>query len=288
MQSVELVGLLQAEGVRATVAPDADSLRFITLDAWKSMGCAICDAEEGAYEIAGDSAESAAERILTALHVSDMRGLTVLVTAGPTIEDIDCVRFLSNRSTGRMGVAIAQAAARRGARVLLVHGPLQTRIPDNEGIESHPVRSAFEMHTAVMELIVECKTAIFAAAVADFTPASRFAGKIKKGALPDSLRLNLEPTPDILSGAGRLVNPPFLVGFAAEADDVELNAMNKMQSKNCDMICANMISAPGRGFAGSENELIIFHRDGRRVDVPLQNKLDCAHEIIDQIRMAAG
>lgn len=283
IEAVELVRLLQEEGVQVAVAPSLESLRFITRDAWKSLGCSICDDGEGVLELVGDSAGRDAERVMTSMHVSDMQGRRVLVTAGPTIEDIDCARFLSNRSSGRMGVAIAQAAARRGAIVALVHGPLKTVVPENEGIFARPVRNAMNMRAAVMELIAECDVAIFAAAVADFAPASPCSGKIKKESSSKSLRVDLRRTPDILSEAGNLADSPFIVGFAAEADNLEANAEQKMKYKNCDIICANSIAVPGRGFEDTDNELLIIHRDGRKTNVPLQKKLGCAHRIIDEI-----
>ncbi len=279
----ELVRILRAEGLHVSVAPSADSLRFLTEDAWISLGCTICSAENASFEIGGADAELAAERILAAVHVQDIKDRTVLVTAGPTAEDIDCVRFLTNRSTGRMGIAVALAAARRGAEVNLVHGPLATRVPANDLITATPVRSATEMHAATMHLIGGCDIAIFAAAVADFTPANQVSGKIKKSGQRAGLNLDLKRTPDILAEAGRLSAKPFLVGFAAEVDDLEANAMMKIQTKNCDMICANIVSSAGQGFASAQNEMTIFHRDGRSLHIPLSSKLDCAHAILDEI-----
>jgi len=221
-----------------------------------------------------------------ALTKQDLAGQRLLLTAGPTIEDIDPVRFVSNRSTGRMGLALAEAAFCRGAEVTVVHGPLPAldfpAFPDR--LRLVPVRSAKEMYEAVIAAIPQCDIAVLCAAVADYAPSSCAAQKIKKQ--PDeALHLCLERTPDILAALGNLPEPrPFLVGFAAESNDLEENAALKLKTKHCDLICANNISEPGCGFAVSTNRVTIFFQDGTpALELPLLSKDETASRILDQV-----
>jgi phosphopantothenoylcysteine decarboxylase / phosphopantothenate---cysteine ligase len=225
---------------------------------------------------------AAADRLLTPA-ASPLRGRTVLVTAGPTYEDIDAVRYVGNRSSGRMGFAIAAEAQRRGARVTLVAGP--TRVDPPAVQELVRVRSAAEMHEAVMRLAAGADAVVMAAAVADYTPAERAAGKIAKGDAP--MTLTLQRTRDILADLGSMragLGPsrPVLVGFAAETDDVLRRAGEKLRRKNVDLIVANDVSMPDRGFDVETNAVTIVGEDGEQA-VPLQSKQQVAAVILDRI-----
>jgi phosphopantothenoylcysteine decarboxylase/phosphopantothenate--cysteine ligase len=210
----------------------------------------------------------------------DLAGETVLVTAGPTVEDIDPVRFVSNRSTGRMGYRIAEAARDRGASVVVVSGP--TALEPPAGVRVIPVRSADEMQRAVLEQLSSATVVIAAAAVSDYRPAERAKSKLKKTDRPQSLAL--VRTPDILKGLGERKGERLLVGFAAETDDLVANARAKLESKNLDLIVANDVSAEGAGFAAETNAAVILRRDGTRLDVPLATKRELAERILDELR----
>ena len=225
------------------------------------------------------SPEQCAEAVVTALTPQDFTGLTILLTAGPTIEDADPARFISNRSTGRMGVAIATVAARRGAKVILIHGPMAAAVPKSPRIVPVPVRSAEQMCAAVLQHVSDADIAILCAAVADFAPDSYSEEKIKKGK-SQSFTLRMHRTPDILATVGALPHKPFLVGFAAESNDIRENALDKLVRKNCDMLCANDILAPGCGFATDTNSLLVFTRDGSCTEIPLASKTDVADAML--------
>ena len=222
------------------------------------------------------------EEVCNFFAVQDLAGRHILLTAGPTIEDIDPVRFLSNRSTGRMGLALAKIAARRGALVSLIHGPLADPIPGNSRITAFPVRSAQAMYELTMEKLSGADIAVLCAAVADFTPNLYVPEKIKKQGT-EELTLLLRRTPDILAGIGQLPQRPFLVGFAAESNDIELNARHKLQSKHCDIICANDIREPGCGFAVPTNRITMYFDDGTHLQLPLLSKDETAERIFDQV-----
>lgn len=219
----------------------------------------------------------------SAITPKDLSGLTVLVTAGPTVEDVDPVRFLSNRSSGRMGVALAAVAARRGANVILIHGPLRVPVPPLDNIAEVAVRSARQMRDAVLASVLRVQAAIFCAAVADFAPAVMAEKKIKKDRL-ETLRLDLQRTPDILDEVGRLPRKPLLVGFAAETGDPAPSAREKLSRKNCDMICANDISEPGVGFEADNNRITIIKKQGEPVVLPLLPKEEAARLILNQVQ----
>ena len=219
------------------------------------------------------------DRLLTR---QDYEGLRVLVTAGPTAEDLDPVRFLTNRSTGKMGFALARDAALRGAQVLLVHGPVSLPVPRLPNLTPIPVRSAQEMHREVMKHWQEVRLAILAAAVADFQPLHCAETKIKKGEAQE-LFLPLKRTPDILADLGAREKRPFLVGFAAESDDVEANAQLKLRKKHCDLICANDIRKPGCGFATDTNQVPLLAPDAPPLALPLKEKSEVAHAILSEI-----
>ena len=229
------------------------------------------------------SPERCLEAAMTALTKQDFAGKRVLITAGPTAEDFDPVRFVTNRSTGRMGVALARMAAWRGADVTIVHGPMSWPIPPNGGIHACPVRNAQAMYDAVMARVADMDLAILCAAVADFTPIEYSNVKIKKQKSADGVfSLKMKRTPDILDSIGHSSgHRPFLVGFAAESDHVQAYAQAKLESKNCDMLCANDVTKPGSGFAVGTNQVTVFKRDGSVVELPQMSKEDVARRVLD-------
>ena len=229
------------------------------------------------------SPERCLEAAMTALTKQDFAGKRVLITAGPTAEDFDPVRFVTNRSTGRMGVALARMAAWRGADVTIVHGPMLWPIPPNDGIHACPVRNAQSMYDAVMARVADMDLAILCAAVADFTPIEYSNVKIKKQKSADGVfSLKMKRTPDILDSIGHSSgHRPFLVGFAAESDHVQAYAQAKLESKNCDMLCANDVTKPGSGFAVGTNQVTVFKRDGSVVELPQMSKENVARRVLD-------
>jgi phosphopantothenoylcysteine decarboxylase/phosphopantothenate--cysteine ligase len=214
---------------------------------------------------------------------SPLRGRRIIVTAGPTYEDIDPVRYLGNRSSGRMGFALAAEAQRRGARVTLVAGP--TRIEPPAVDELMRVRSAAEMHAAVTRGATRADVVIMAAAVADYTPATPSSQKVAKADGP--ITLTLERTPDILAELGRLpsrasTGVPMLVGFAAETADADARAREKRLRKGIDLIVANDVSRSDAGFDVETNAATLIDADGERA-VPLQSKAGVAAAILDRV-----
>jgi len=214
----------------------------------------------------------------------DLAGETVLVTAGPTCEDIDPVRFLTNRSSGKMGYAIAEAAVNRGAKVVLVSGP--TALEKPERAEFVAVRSAEEMLRAVKKHFPECTIGIFAAAVADYRVAEPSSAKIKRTA--ESLSLRLEPNVDILSAMAKNKGDRLVVGFAAETENVAENARKKLAQKNADLIVANDVTAEGAGFDVDTNIVTLFARDGRDLPLARMSKRDVAQRILDETLRLRG
>lgn len=209
--------------------------------------------------------------------------MTILITAGPTREAIDPVRYLTNRSSGKMGYALAEAAQKRGHRVILVSGPTIIDVPD--GIDFIPAESAQDMHQAVEYWIQKADIAIFAAAVADYRPASIAGQKIKKAG--DTLTLELVRTPDILASArSEFQFQGTLIGFAAETENVEENALGKLERKGCDLVIANDVSRSDIGFDSSENELTLVYRD-RIVPLPKASKEHLGHQLIELIEELA-
>lgn len=203
-----------------------------------------------------------------------------LITAGPTREPIDPVRFLSNRSSGRMGYALAEAARDAGHEVVLVTGPVQ--LPEPPGVIVRRVETARQMYEAVESEIVHAEVAIFAAAVADYRPASIQAHKIKKA--EPSLMLALERTEDILGSArGRFGFRGILVGFAAETERLIEHAQDKLTRKGCDLIIANDVSQPGIGFDSQENAVTLCLPGGQTVVMPQQEKSTLARSLIEFI-----
>jgi len=210
---------------------------------------------------------------------SDLAGETILVTAGPTVEDIDPVRYVSNRSSGRMGYRVAEAARDRGAKVVLVSGP--TALPPPAGVEVVAVRSAEQMARAVEEAFASATVVIGAAAVADYRPAKAAGQKIRKGDAP--LSLELVRTPDVLLSLASEKGDRTLVGFAAETEDLEARARTKLQAKNLDLIVANDVSRPGAGFDGETNAALLLDREGGVVDVPVVSKRELAEKLLDAV-----
>jgi len=238
----------------------------------------------GAGRLAGQDAIISAVREVFQIR-RDLEGKTVLLTAGPTQEDLDPVRFLTNRSSGKMGYAVAEAAAQRGAKVILISGPTALETP--AGVTRIDVRTAAEMLNAVQRHFAEATTAIFAAAVADYRPAEAAAHKIKKTGGEFTLRL--EPNPDILATVARKKGDRLIVGFAAETDRVAENARKKLQEKDADLIVANDVTAAGAGFDVDTNVVTLFARDGRDVALPKLTKREVADRIVDEVvRLSAS
>lgn len=213
-----------------------------------------------------------------------LRGKRALVTAGGTQEPIDPVRYLTNRSSGRMGYAVAQALREAGAQTVLVSAP--TALPPPEGVEVVPVTTALEMHEAVMARFAQADIVVKAAAVADYRPAESAGQKIKKQGA--NLNLELVLNPDILAELGRKKERQLLVGFAAETENLISSASEKMRRKNVDMLVANDVTRPGAGFGSLTNIVSFLFPDGRRVDLPQMNKLEVARRLIQEIEALLG
>ena len=222
------------------------------------------------------------EQALILLSERDLEGCKILVTAGPTTEYIDPVRYITNRSSGKMGYALAKAALRRGAEVVLISGP--TNIKPPPGVVFYPVKTAEEMRRTVFEHRDGCHMIIKAAAVSDYRPKETADRKIKKGA--DSLSLDMVKNPDILAllGETKKDHPSVLVGFAAETENLLGNAQKKITAKNLDMIVANDVSRKDAGFQTDTNAVKIIYADGRVEDSPLMKKIEVAHLILDRAK----
>ena len=209
----------------------------------------------------------------------DLVGERLLITAGPSREPLDPVRYLSNRSSGKMGYALARAGLRRGAEVVLVSGP--TALDPPQGARTIAVTTALEMRRAVMEEFPNCTAVLMAAAVADFRPAQSFSKKIKKGNAPVELRL--EPNPDILKELGCNKNGKLLVGFAAETEELTSHAAQKLLEKRLDMVVANNVSEEGSGFDVDTNIATILDCQGAVRSLPLMSKEELADQIYDHL-----
>jgi phosphopantothenoylcysteine decarboxylase/phosphopantothenate--cysteine ligase len=212
----------------------------------------------------------------------DFLGEHVLVTAGPTIEDLDPVRFISNRSSGRMGYAMAEAALIRGARVTLISGPVKLSPP--QGIETVNVRTTREMYEAVTNRLPDATVFIGCAAVSDFRPATPAGQKIKKEGR-NRLTIELEATEDIIEAVGKYQKGQkrIVAGFAAESESLLENAEAKLRQKGLDLIVANDITLNDRGFDVETNKATIIKRDGSRIETPLLDKRELAHLILSEI-----
>jgi phosphopantothenoylcysteine decarboxylase/phosphopantothenate--cysteine ligase len=210
----------------------------------------------------------------------DLEGEIVLITAGPTQEPLDPVRYITNRSSGKMGYAIAAAAVERDARVILISGPVH--ISEPAGAETIHVKTAVEMHKAVMVHLEEATMIVKSAAVADYHRADPPKQKVKKTAA--RLSLDLDPTPDILAEVGRKKGDRLLVGFAAETENLVDEARRKMESKNCDMVVANLVAQEeGSGFESDENEVVLVLRTGATIPVRRAAKTEIAQRILDEM-----
>jgi len=227
--------------------------------------------------------DAIAAAVMAALHGStvlqDLEGETVLITAGPTQEPLDPVRYITNRSSGKMGYALAADARARGARVILVSGPVDLTEP--HGVEMVHVRTALNMRQAVMDRLEESSIIVKSAAVADYHRTDVPTQKVKKTATRFSL--DLDPTPDILAECGRNKGDRLLIGFAAETENLVDFARRKLETKNCDMVVANLVSKEGIGFDANDNEVTLVLRMGENIPVARAPKAAIAHRIFDEI-----
>jgi phosphopantothenoylcysteine decarboxylase/phosphopantothenate--cysteine ligase len=267
----------------ATVSANLADLRSRGVDViepdWGLLACG----DEGAGRM--PDPPEIIERVKQHFVVRDLEGKSVLVTAGPTREPIDPVRYISNRSSGKMGYAVAEAARRRGANVMLVSGP--TSIIEPFGVTVTRVNTAEEMRDAVMRALPSHQIVIGAAAVADYAPEAA-AQKIKKERSGDALTLTLKKNPDILTAIAAAEPRPFIVAFAAETDSVEENAREKLSRKDADLIVANDVSDPSIGFDADQNEVTIIARDGSSTKIERAPKLVVANRILDVVVAMIG
>ena len=263
----------------------AENVRVLRQRGARLVGPAIGEMAERSHSGPGRMSEASeiVEAVARALAPRDLAGVPVLVTAGPTREALDPVRYLSNPSSGRMGFALAEAARDRGADVTLIAGP--TEVPPPAGVRCVRIVSAQELARAVDESLDGARAVVMAAAVSDQRPEQAAAQKVKKSDGEEVLRL--VRTPDILAGLGaRYASDaarPVLVGFAAETERVEEHARDKLQRKNLDLIVANDVSAPDAGFASETNRVVVLDRDGGRAELS-GSKLVVAHAIWDRVR----
>lgn len=253
------LGYLRASGV-VEVAPEEGPL--------------ACG-EEGVGRMA--EVETVLEAVKTALAVKDLAGERIVVTAGPTREYMDTVRFISNRSTGKMGYALARVASRRGAAVTLISGPSALKPPP--AVRFLAVETAHEMKEAVAAELDNATVLVMAAAVTDFSPTETSTRKLDKAGI-DSIRL--QKTPDILAGVGHMKKKPLLIGFAADEGDRFKKAIEKRLAKGADIMVFNDISMPGSGFGADTNRIVIIERDGMD-EYPLLDKEDAAGLVLDRI-----
>jgi phosphopantothenoylcysteine decarboxylase/phosphopantothenate--cysteine ligase len=255
-----------------------ENLRRLT-----SLGATEVPPERGALacgeEGTGRMASTAAviDAIRSVLMERDLEGMRITVTAGPTREMLDEVRFLSNRSSGKMGYALARAARMRGAQVTLISGP--THLDPPQGVRFLAVENAAQMRRAVLESLGETTVLIMAAAVADFSPSGSSGGKIEKANLSS---LALEPTPDILAEVGAMRERPIVIGFAAEAGGGVERAKRKLRDKGADLMIYNDVTEEGAGFDVDTNRVVIFGKGGN-TELPLMSKDDVSHAILDRI-----
>ena len=257
------------------------------VEALRDRGVQVVAPEEGylACGMTGAGRLASVEAIATAVRgrlgiAHDLQEETIVVTAGPTCEDLDPVRFLTNRSSGKMGYALAQAAARRGASVILISGP--TRLDPPQGVQFVSVRTTEEMHLAVLENFPRATSLIMAAAVADYRPASPESKKIKRTGA--RLNLELEATVDILADVARDKGARVVIGFAAETENVAAHARAKLESKQADLIVANDVTAEGAGFDHDTNVITLYFRDGSEKAFARMPKIDAAQRILDHLR----
>ena len=268
----------------ATVVQNLATLRARGVEIIDPEAGYLAEGEEGEGRLA--AIPSIVERVKMSGARRDLEGRRVLVTAGPTREAIDPVRYISNRSSGRMGYAIADAARRRGATVTLVSGPTSLQPPP--GVDVTRIDTAKQMLDAVMAQAASHQIVIKAAAVADFAPETAAERKIKKSPGQETMELSLRKNPDILASLATINPRPFIVAFAAETDSVEKNAREKLERKGADLIVANDVSDTAIGFDSDENEVLILGRDGSSVRVERSPKLVIANRILDAVVARLG
>lgn len=264
--------------LHSTVQENLERLRsrgVITLD--PDSGLLACG-DEGVGRMPDVAA--IVEQVRAFFGARDLEGKRVLVTAGPTRESIDPVRYISNRSSGKMGYALAQAARMRGASVTLISGPTSLSAP--QGVEVLRVTTAAEMYDRVLASVDSHDVLVKAAAVADFTPADPEAQKIKKGPGTDSLVLTLKKTPDILEAISKREKRPFTIAFAAETENVDEHARAKLAAKRVDLIVANDVSDPSIGFDSDQNAVTLIDRSGSSTAVERASKITIANRILDR------
>lgn len=263
-----------------------DAATQANIETLKRRGCEFIDpatgrlacGDEGIGKLA--AVEDIVRAVLDKLNVKrDLEGKRILVTAGPTREAIDPVRYITNRSSGKMGYAIAEAAAERGADVTLISGPVSLRTPD--GVKRVDIVSSDELCDSVIERFPGCDILVMAAAPADFTPAEFSSEKIKKGG--DNLTLNLRATRDILKTIAPLKSNQKVVGFAAETHNVENNAIEKLKRKKLDFIAANDVTAEGAGFGTDTNIITLYGADGSREHSGMVTKREAADWLLDRL-----
>jgi phosphopantothenoylcysteine decarboxylase/phosphopantothenate--cysteine ligase len=251
----------------------------------RRAGIHIVDPEIGSLACGDEGAgrlprvEIIAERLRCMVSPQDLAGEKVLVTAGPTQEPMDPVRFISNPSSGKMGYALARCASRRGAKVVLISGP--TALADPDGVTVIRVQTAQEMFDAVMAHADQNTLIVKAAAVSDWRPAGVFQHKLKKAEMPQPL--SLEKTADILQALGERKKDQILVGFAAETQDLQKNARAKLGAKNLDLIVANPVGHNDSGFGSDMNQVELFYTDGRTEAIPLMDKGALADVLLDRV-----
>lgn len=221
------------------------------------------------------------DRLLHILTKKDLKDKNILISAGPTREAIDPVRYISNHSSGKMGYRIAEAAEKRGAIVTLVSGPVSIAPPF--GVDLIKIETAEEMANEILSRMDGADIIIKVAAVADYRPLDPKDKKIKKHDHGGGLSISLKENPDILKEVGKRKKNQFVAGFAAETDNLEKNALVKMKKKNLDMIAANLVGVPDSGFQTDTNKIKLYFRDGKIIDIPLMEKKVIADKLLDQI-----
>jgi len=259
------------------------------LDRLKTLGYQVIEPEEGRLACGEEGIGRLADletivakavSILTGAE-NDLVGTSFLITAGPTREPIDPVRYLSNYSSGKMGYALAEAAANRGASVVVVSGPAEVPPPSN--VEVVPVQTAKQMYDAVMEQFGDADVVICAAAVADFAPSAKASQKIKK--TDDGITLQLDKTPDILGHIGEVKGKRFLVGFAAETEHLLENAREKLRAKNADLVVANEVGNGSDVFGSDSNQVTLVYSNGKSESWPRMSKREVANRVLNVIKV---
>ncbi len=287
-----LTTLMLAATCRKIVCPSMNTHMYESrpvqrnLDVLKADGYVIVEPDEGELACGahgpGRMAEPEAilERVALCFYAKDFAGRKVLVTAGPTREPMDPVRFISNPSSGKMGYAVARAAAARGAAVVLVSGP--TLLSDPRGVRVIRVQTAAEMADAVFKEAKASDLIIKVAAVSDYRPRTAASQKIKKQA--DELVVPMEKTEDILAELGRRKRPgQVLVGFAAETEALKKNAVKKLKEKNLDLIAANLVNDPSSGFGTDTSRISLFYSNGKAEELAMMDKDAAAHALLDRV-----